>query len=194
MDIKKIITFTDRIEAKLWHGHIDANRYLFSLSILLAAVIGAVAGASSAIKGSSQGSPAIPVVTVYLLVMLSLINVAESIIASDSAWRSVVRSLMAIACIFLGYFLGSAVGTAVVYIVVCVIAIMLFLGALGGSGTSRSRSSLFGGFSPNGEVDGKEAEIREDANGRYAETRDGGYYREEKEEGDWGEGHWHKMR
>lgn len=145
--MKEYMMWFYALEKNIWKDRIEANRYFATLSILFAAVAGAMAGGGNTLESwfgwdTSLNSVAVLGVLIYVWGL----NLAESIIAAQTAGAAVGRAailLLAFAVVFaVGY-----VGAVVVLFLVAAWLVLMFVGgmasqALKGGSSGKNRYEL----------------------------------------------------
>lgn len=127
MDINNKITFFYRLEKKLWKDETDANRYFATLSILVAAIAGALLGGKSVLEDYFRWISNVSILGFLgASIILYGMNIAESIIATTSAKIATLRSLLILVCMACAYVVG-VIASVVIMIIVAIIAFILFL-------------------------------------------------------------------
>ncbi len=143
MHMKKILTWFNSIDRMIFGDDLELNEYFSTLSILFAALCGAVWGGSDFLDASVDGFGACA-----FIITLAALNVGESIMASSQAGIVIGRSFIVILAVTLataaGYIL-SVVALAILALTAALfvlsIALKLMFGAsLFGSGGSPSGS------------------------------------------------------
>lgn len=180
-NIKDKITFFYYWEEKMWDEKVDANKYFATLSILMAAITGALTGGGSALKGIFGADTEISTTaSIGLCILMWGLNMAESIVASTDVWTAVKRSLLMLVCIAGAYFAGFLLAVVVIIIVAIVIAIFIgitILGVVFGDSSSKGKQYLV-------DEDGNKIRVHDhffgekiDNHGeRYAKELDGKYH------------------
>ena len=134
--MKDKLTWFYTIDKKIWGEQIEANPYLATLSLMFAALMGAVYGGSEALDGLFEwGSLGNMVICLSILVNIWTINIAESVIASTNWKVASLRILM----LFFGIALMYIIGVLMALVVLGIIALWLFLLVL----TGVLKASLF---------------------------------------------------
>lgn len=145
-NIKDKITFFYYWEEKMWDEKVNANKYFATLSILMAAIIGALTGGGSALKGMFGFDTEISTTaSIGLCILMWGLNMAESIVASTDVWTTVKRSLLMLVCIAGAYFAGFLLAVVVIILVAIVIAIFVGITVLGvvfGDSSSKKQEYL----------------------------------------------------
>lgn len=182
-NIKDKITFFYYWEEKLWDKKVDANKYFATISILMAAIFGALTGGGNALKGFFGTDTEISTTaSIGMCILLWGVNMAESIVASTDAWTAFKRSLLMMGCIAGAYIAGFLLAVVVIIIVAIVIAIFIgitILGVIFGNSSSKGEEYLV-------DEEGNKIKVRDylfgekvDKNGkRYARHLDGKFYKQ----------------
>ncbi len=136
----KKITWFSSIEEKIWGDKIESNRYLATLSIMTAAVLGAFLGGSSALNDMFDWSVefTVPALAGALCIFAS-INMAESIWACPTIGITVARTALVTLLIALAAVVGAVVAVVVIVIVCLWLLLMVASVALGGSSGSSGK-------------------------------------------------------
>lgn len=126
MKITDKLTFFYTLEEKIWKDKIEANRYLGTISILLVALFGAIAGGGSAISDFLElGTEPSMRPIVATCVIIWGVNMGESIVASTHWAVALMRSLFLLVIMALAWGLGYV--ASIVVIVAVSIALVLFV-------------------------------------------------------------------
>lgn len=173
--MKTKITWFWTWEKKIWGDKVNANQYFATLSILFAAMLGACVGGGMVFhEGFGWNTDTNLVAIGALLILLWGYNIAESIVASETAMIALWRSLLIMTCILMAFTIG-VIASVVVIILVTIWFVLLLIGSLlSGSGHSSS------GNRSRGASDGVE-QYGYDENGSQYTMRDigGGYARDD---------------
>lgn len=171
---KNIFTILYRLDKNVYGEQINPNKYLSTATLLCCILSGVLFGGSGFLGDMFDWNINIPLTTTLAVVICLIgLNIAESIIAAESAKVAALRSLMMAGILALG-FVGGLVGSVIVLgILTIIIAIYLFIIvlriALGGGGSGGGRrivlddgtelknkeSDLFGGGASYKGNDGK---------------------------------------
>ena len=138
MNIKDKITFFYYWEETLWDDQVDANKYFATLSILFAAIVGALTGGGNTLKSMFNLETEMSLyASLGLCVFIWGYNVAESIVATTNAKTAFLRSLLMLFCIAVAYGLGHLLAVVVIVVVTVILVLLVGWGvlkaALGGS-------------------------------------------------------------
>ena len=128
MKITDKLTFFYTLEEKIWKDKIEANQYLGTISILLVALFGAIAGGGSAISDFLElGTEPSMRPIVATCVIIWGVNMGESIVAASHWAVALLRSLFLLVIMALVWGLGYAASVIVIIIVSIVLALILFV-------------------------------------------------------------------
>lgn len=174
--MKELMTWFWAWEKSIWKEKIEANRYFATLSVTFAALVGACVGGGNTLHSWFDWelhSSALAVSGVLLVV--GSLNLAESILAAESAAVAVLRALLVTACLAAAYGIGY-LGSIVILVLIAIYIGFTLLGAVfsAAEGSTKEykledgtrvkkRTGLFGDASYSG------------SDGRNYDTDDGGH-------------------
>ena len=140
---KNLFTILHILDKNIWGEQINSNKYLATISLLHCTLNGILWGGSNYLAGMFDWNIDITL-TISLASVVTLIgyNIAESIIATDSAKIAALRALMMTGLMILGFIAGAlgsvillAILTIFIAIYLCLLLIRMALsGGTGGSG------------------------------------------------------------
>lgn len=127
MKITDKLTFFYTLEEKIWKDKIEANQYLGTISILLVALFGVIAGGGSAISDFLElGTEPSMRPIVATCVIIWGVNMGESIVAASHWAVALMRSLFLLVIMAVAWGLGYVASIAVI-VAVSIILVLLFL-------------------------------------------------------------------
>ncbi len=174
--MKEKITWFWAWEKRIWDDKVETNRYMATLSILFAAVMGACLGGGRVFY-EWFGWDSVPNIVAqgYLLIVIVGMNLCESVIASRSGKVILWRSLLVAGCILAAFAIGVIASVVVIFLVTVWFVLSLIGSLLSGSGSRRSSGSRSSGSS------GSVEQYGYDENGSQYTMRDvgGGYARDD---------------
>lgn len=173
--MKENITWFWAWEKRIWADKIETNRYLATLSILFAAIMGACLGGGRVFHEWFGWDSAPNVVALgYLLILILGMNFCETVVASKVGWVILWRSLLLMLCVIVAFAIGVIASVVVIFLTAAWLVLMLVGSLLSGSG-SRSSSSR------SGQSSGGVEQYGYDENGSQYTMRDigGGYARDD---------------
>lgn len=126
----KYLIWFRAIDYKLWGDDANPNTYFATVSLMISALCGAAIATISAYQMVYSSSSAIDMTNLgtasaYLLLVISMLNIGESIFCCRKVWQMMVRSLILVVMVPLMAVIGF-IASAIVYIVI-VLAVALFL-------------------------------------------------------------------
>ena len=146
--MKNKLTWFYTLDKKFWGDSIDANPYLGTLSLMFAALMGAIYGGAEALNGLFEwGTVGNVVLCIALLVYIWVLNTAESVIASANWKVATLRTLL----LLFGFVLMFIIGVVMALVVIGIVILWLVL--VVGS------SALKAAFAPGG--DGKRYKLED---------------------------------
>ena len=115
------------LDKNIWGERINPNKYFATICLLCCALSGILWGGSNYLAGMFDWDIDITL-TISLAAVIIFIgyNIAESIIATDSAKIAVLRSLMMIGIMILG-FIAGALGSVILLLILTIIIAIYFL-------------------------------------------------------------------
>ena len=139
------ITWFYNWEKRLWGDKTEANRYFATISILFAALLGAIFASGELIAEVANVNSETPLVVIFALaaVVYSL-NVAESVMATTTAGTAFGRSALLLLCMAV----GLVVGVVAAVVVALIIGIFFIVLAIGGMLSGGSKSGSTSGSNP----------------------------------------------
>lgn len=140
MALKDKLNWFAVIDEALWGDTLEVNRYLTSISIMVAAIGGALLGVDS-VFGSEIGRN--PVAAVGALILMWGICVAETVMCSRSIKTTILRSLMLLVAFPLVFGFGI-LASIIVMIVIAIWLILLFASGFLRAGLSSGSGSSSG--------------------------------------------------
>lgn len=148
---KNLFSILYTLDKNIWDEQINPNKYLSTVTLLCCALIGILWGGSNYLAGMFDWDIKITLTTsLASVVFLIGYNIAESIIAAETAKIAALRSLMMTGIMILGFvagLVGSVILLAIltiiigIYLIIFVIKIALG-GSAGGSGGGRRKIIL----------------------------------------------------
>lgn len=147
---KGLFSILYRLDKNIWGEHINPNKYLATVTMLCCALAGIMWGGSNFLNGMFDWNINISL-TSSIAVVIALVgyNIAESIIATDSAKIAALRALMMTGFMILGFvagLIGSVILLIILTIIVGIYAIIVALKvALGGGSSGGKRIILDNG-------------------------------------------------
>lgn len=130
---KDIFTILYRLDKKIYGEQISPNKYLATVTLICSMLFGVLLGGSSFLGGmfnwEIHTSLSASLVAVIYLVGY---NIAESIIAADTAKVAILRSLMITGILALGFVLGIVGSVIVLAILTIIIVFYIFLAVVFG--------------------------------------------------------------
>ena len=140
--MKEKITWFWAWEKRIWDDKIETNRYLATLSILFAAIMGAGLGGGRVFHELFCWDSAPNVVALgYLLILILGMNFCETVVASKPGWVILWRSLLVMVCILTAFAIGVIASVVVIFLVAAWLVLMLIGSLLSGLGRSSGRRS-----------------------------------------------------
>lgn len=123
-----LFTILYSMDKSIWGDRVNPNKYLSTLSLLFCMLIGIIWGGSRYIESLFDWNIEVSL-TASLAMVCVLIgyNIAESIIATDSAKIALLRTLMMLVIMVLGFVAGLIGSVILLAILTLVIAIYLFI-------------------------------------------------------------------
>ncbi len=145
--MKKMLTWFSSIEHSIFGENVESNDYFSTISIMFAALLGAVWGGSGFLYNWDIIDVDIDPIAIYAFgIVLISMNIAESIMAAKTAGAGIGRSLILLVAIPLAAAVGYAVAVIVFVIILLWIILLAFSIALsGGSGSGKKRGILSDG-------------------------------------------------
>lgn len=148
---KSLFSILYTLDKNIWGEQINPNKYLATVTLLCCAVIGILWGSSNYLADMFNWDINITLtVSIASVIVLIGYNIAESIIAAETAKIAALRSLMMTGFMILGFIaglIGSVILLVILTIVIGIYFIILVLrvvlgGSAGGSGGSRKKIIL----------------------------------------------------
>ena len=140
---KDIFTILYRLDKKIYGEQISPNKYMATATLMCSTLFGVLLGGSSFLGGmfnwEIHTSLSASLVAVIYLVGY---NIAESIIAADSAKVATLRSLMITGILALGFVLGIVGSVIVLAILTIIIVFYIFLTVIFGEKRGGSKIIL----------------------------------------------------
>ncbi len=145
--MKNILTWFNSIEQSIFGDKIESNVYFSTISIMFAALTGAMLGGGDILYSWDIISDKMnPTATYSFLVILASLNIAESIMAAKTVGTGFFRTLLVTVAIPLAAAIGYAVAVIVFIIILLWLILLGFSVALGGgSGSGKKRGILSDG-------------------------------------------------
>ena len=139
--MKNKLTWFYTLDKKIWGDNIDTNPYLGTLSLMFAALMGAIFGGAEALNGLFEwGTVGNLIQCISLLVYIWSINVVESVVASANWKVAALRILLLLLGLVLMYLIGVGMALLVIGVVILWLVLVLGTGALKGALSSSSSS------------------------------------------------------
>lgn len=126
--VQNVLSFFQRIENCIWGDQIVSNKYFASLSIILVALIGAVVTGGEFLNFVFNWDIKVsfyPAITITLVI--AVVNIYESIIATDSAKIAILRALLVLGFILASFFLGVLTSVVIATIIAITVAIIALI-------------------------------------------------------------------
>lgn len=123
-----LFTILYSMDKSIWGDRVNPNKYLSTISLLFCMLIGIIWGGSRYIESLFDWNIEVSL-TASLAMVCVLIgyNIAESIIATDSAKIALLRTLMMLVIMVLGFVAGLIGSVILLAILTLVIVIYLFI-------------------------------------------------------------------
>ena len=129
--MKNKMTWFYTIDKKIWGDRIETNPYLGTLSLMFAALMGAIYGSAEALNSMFDwGTVGNVVQCISMLVYVWVFNVAESVIASANWKVATLRSLLLLLGFVLMYVIGVVMALVVIGIIILWLALLVITGVL----------------------------------------------------------------
>ena len=180
------------LEKRIWGEQINANKYLAPLSIIIAALAGSLKAGCEFLNEvfSWNLEPISLTALIGMLILFMGYNIAESIIASESAKVATLRALMVNGFLILGCILGAVLSVIILaIIIVVVVGFLLITGlrvaasvSMSSSGGSDEMPSEGRGYWTTTDENGSQIDLKSTGGG-YAEDQYGKQWR--RDGGDW---------
>lgn len=139
----KAVSFFHIIEKNIWEDRIHTNPYFATVSILISTIVAALTTAGHIINNTFPTDIQCSwYIAMSILLFIMLLNVLESVLASEDAKTATLRSLLVSGCMLLGALVGaitSIVIAVIIAIVIIIFVISVLFHALLGGGSSSSR-------------------------------------------------------
>lgn len=159
---KNIFNFFYSIDKHLWGDDIYTNRYLATLSLLFAALLGAMQGGGSILNSWFGWDVDMSIIfTIGLSILVFSYNLFESIVSAKPE-IAILRSLLIFVCFVAAFVLGYVLA-AVVLFAVAAIVILGFIGAALGGGSKSGKATVTDEY-------GHETEAKKDMFGTYHDS------------------------
>ncbi len=141
--MKNKITWFWNIDRRLWGDDLATNRYMATITLMFAMVLGALAGGGTLLSEMFGWNISISYAAAgQTLVYIWGYNVAESVIATDSYKIMVLRSLLLLVVTVAAVAIGALVSAVVIIGVILWLGLMIISAGLsGGFGKGSSSSS-----------------------------------------------------
>ncbi len=150
--MKNLLSFIYLLDKSFWDEKINTNRYFATISLLYCALLGALLGGINYLNGMLFD---IEIGTFTLtvcfgnVIMVTGLNIAESIIAAENARTAILRSLLMIVFMPVGFVLGYIASVIVLVVITIILGIfiivMMIKFMLGGSNSGGNRIELDNG-------------------------------------------------
>lgn len=125
--MKEELLFFVEIDKRLWGDKVNANPFFASLSVLLAAIGGAMYGGGSVLHDWFDWNLLMnPAALGATILLIWCYNVVESILASENWAPALFRPLLILAMMLLAFFVSIALSVIVLFLVAVVLVIWLF--------------------------------------------------------------------
>lgn len=129
--MKNKITWFYTLDKKFWGDCIDTNPYLGTLSLMFAALMGAIFGGAEALNGLFEwGTVGNIVQCLSLLVYIWVLNATESVIASSNWKVATQRTLLLLLGLVLMYIIGVVMALLVIGVVILWLILVIGSSAL----------------------------------------------------------------
>lgn len=126
--MKNLLSFIYLLDKNFWGEKINSNRYFSTISFLFCALLGAILGGLNYLNGMFDWDFRLQLTLTICLgnvITIAGLNIAESIMSTESAGIAVLRSLLMIVVMPLGFALGYI--ASVIVLVIITIAVVVFL-------------------------------------------------------------------
>lgn len=145
--MKELLSFVWVCDRKFWGDRCVCNPYFGTISVLLAALAGALQGGSSILHEWFEWDELSLEQSILFLVVLYGLNLYESIVSSLDVKTAVLRSLTMLLWLVVPAALGYVLAVVVLLIVAVIVIGFVFVMAVsialgGGGGSSRSSRSV----------------------------------------------------
>lgn len=128
---KGLLSLLYSLDKRIWGDQINPNKYMSTGTLLICILLGILWGGSSFLNGMFDLDINIYIsATLAIVSILTGYNIAESIIATNSAKIATMRSLMMAGFMILGVILGvigSVILLAILTIIICIYLIFIIL-------------------------------------------------------------------
>lgn len=125
------LTWFYTLDKKIWGNSIDSNPYLGTLSLMFAALMGAIFGGAEALNGLFEWCTVGNLVQcVSMLVYIWGLNVAESVVASANWKVATLRTLLLLFGLVLMFVIGVVMALLVIGVVIIWLALVVGSSAL----------------------------------------------------------------
>lgn len=148
---KSLFTILHTLDENIWGEHINSNKYLATITLLFCTLFGVILGGGNYLGDLFDWNINISTTaSIASVIVLIGYNIAESIIAADSAKIAALRALMMCGIMILGFvagLVGSVILLAILTIIIGIYFIILVLkvalgGSVGGGGGGRKKIIL----------------------------------------------------
>lgn len=137
--MKKKITWFYTIEKGWWGDKVQSNPYLASLSLMFAALLGALVGGGNTLHSWFNANTQFMLLTALGTVcIIAIYNVGESIIAAQNGKVATLRAIV----LLVGTLLAFGIGYLMAVVVLILVALWLgvtFLSAASSGGSSKGK-------------------------------------------------------
>ena len=179
--MKNRLSYIYNIEKKIWGEQTNPNRYLATFIILLAAIMGAFLGGSEFLNEMFNWDIKSLTLTasIGMLIFLIAYNVAESIIATETANVATLRSLILSGFVILAFVIGVVASVIILLAVTIFVAIYIIITAIqialgNGVGSKGKRWKLDNGDQVREEKGLLGESYYKGSSGKSYDTNDGG--------------------
>jgi hypothetical protein len=118
---KSLFTILHTLDKNIWGEHINSNKYLATITLLFCTLFGVILGGGNYLGDLFDWNINISTTaSIASVIVLIGYNIAESIIAADSAKIAALRALMMCGIMILG-FVAGLVGSVILLIILTII-------------------------------------------------------------------------
>lgn len=147
--MKNLLSFIYLLDKSFWDEKINSNRYFATISLLYCALLGALLGGFNYLNGMFEweiGTRLSLTICLGNVIIVTGLNIAESIMAAENVRTAILRSLLMIVFMPVGFVLGYIASIIVLIVITIILGIfiivMMIKFMLGGSSSSGNRIKL----------------------------------------------------